>query len=55
VRRRLIVLGVAGLVVLVPWSASITAEGVVEAGFEQPVFTPFASKSASDSEYGLWE
>jgi putative peptide zinc metalloprotease protein len=44
VRRRLIVLGVAGLVVLVPWSASITAEGVVEAGFEQPVFTPFAGR-----------
>ncbi|WP_246058665.1 HlyD family efflux transporter periplasmic adaptor subunit [Luteibacter pinisoli] len=40
-RRWLAVLGVAALVLLVPWSATVHGEGVVEAGFEQPVFTPY--------------
>jgi putative peptide zinc metalloprotease protein len=44
VGRWLLVLGVLALVFLVPWSSGITAEGVVEAGFEQPVFTPYAAR-----------
>lgn len=43
-RRWLVLLGVLALVFLVPWSASITADGIVEAGFEQPVFTPYAAR-----------
>ncbi|URL56889.1 HlyD family efflux transporter periplasmic adaptor subunit [Luteibacter flocculans] len=42
--RWLAVLGALALVLLVPWSSSITGDGVVEAGFEQPVFTPFAAR-----------
>lgn len=43
-RRWLVLVGLLALVLLVPWSASITADGIVEAGFEQPVFTPYAAR-----------
>lgn len=43
-RRWLAVLGVAALVLLVPWSSTIHGDGVVEAGFEQPLFTPYPAQ-----------
>jgi putative peptide zinc metalloprotease protein len=43
-RRWLVGLGLAVLVLLVPWSATITGQGIVEAGFEQPVFTPYPAQ-----------
>jgi putative peptide zinc metalloprotease protein len=43
-RRWLVGLGLAALVVLVPWSASIKSDGLVESGFEQPVFTPYPAQ-----------
>lgn len=42
--RWLAVLGVLALILLVPWSSRVSGEGVVEAGFEQPVFTPFPAR-----------
>jgi putative peptide zinc metalloprotease protein len=43
-RRWLIGIGAVALVLLVPWSASIKGDGVVESGFEQPVFTPYPAQ-----------
>lgn len=42
--RWLAVLGVLALVLLVPWSSRVGGEAVVEAGFEQPVFTPYPAR-----------
>ena len=44
VRRRLLVPVALAVVLLVPWSSRITADGVVEAGYAQAVFTPYPAK-----------
>ncbi|HEY4291585.1 HlyD family efflux transporter periplasmic adaptor subunit [Luteibacter sp.] len=53
--RWLILLGILAVIFLVPWSSGITADGIVEAGFEQPVFTPYAARlervGVSDGEH----
>ena len=49
-RRRLgwlLALIAAALFVLVPWHAGISAAGVVKAGAEQPVYSPFAARLVS--------
>lgn len=43
-RVRLIVPAMLALVLFVPWSSRITADGVVEAGYRQAVFTPFGAR-----------
>ncbi|QWT22645.1 HlyD family efflux transporter periplasmic adaptor subunit [Bacillus sp. NP157] len=43
-RRWLAGLLVLGVVLLVPWSGTVRGDGVIEAGFEQPVFTPFPAQ-----------
>jgi putative peptide zinc metalloprotease protein len=43
-RRQLAVLGLLGLLLLVPWSSRIDAAGVLEAGAEQAIFTPFPAR-----------
>jgi putative peptide zinc metalloprotease protein len=42
--RWMVPLGMLALVLLVPWSGRITAAGVMGAGFEQPVYTPYAAR-----------
>jgi putative peptide zinc metalloprotease protein len=44
VGRWIAVLAALALILLVPWSSGITADAVVEAGIEQPVFTPFPAR-----------
>ncbi|WP_291783546.1 HlyD family efflux transporter periplasmic adaptor subunit [Luteibacter sp.] len=44
VRRRLIVPVALAVVLFVPWSSRITADGVVEAGYVQAVYTPYPAK-----------
>lgn len=34
----------AGLVLWLPWHAGVTAPGVIKAGSEQPVYSPFAAR-----------
>ncbi|PWK81861.1 HlyD family efflux transporter periplasmic adaptor subunit [Fulvimonas soli] len=42
--RNLLVLGALALLLLVPWSGRIAAPGVIQAGAEQAVFTPFPAR-----------
>ncbi|MET0540184.1 MAG: HlyD family efflux transporter periplasmic adaptor subunit [Variovorax sp.] len=56
-RRRsrvgLLLLGLAGLVLGVPWHAGISAPGVLKAASEQPVYSPFAARlEAIDARNG---
>lgn len=50
----LLALATAALVLWVPWRAGITAPGVLKAGSEQPVYSPFAARvTAMDITNGL--
>jgi putative peptide zinc metalloprotease protein len=50
----LLALAAAGLVLWLPWHAGITAPGVIRAGAEQPVYSPFAARvTALDIADGL--
>jgi len=43
-RRWLALLAVIALAVCVPWSGRVSAPGVMQAGFEQPLYTPFPAR-----------
>ncbi|WMY72587.1 HlyD family efflux transporter periplasmic adaptor subunit [Buttiauxella selenatireducens] len=42
--RVLILLALASLVIFVPWSNKVTLPGVIEAGFLQPIYTPYGAR-----------
>ncbi len=44
-RRRLLLIAIAALLVIfVPWSNKVNLPGVIEAGFVQPIYTPYSAR-----------